>query len=150
MRTFFLVRHDWEIENPILSVLYGYPDAHVSPVVQLSINGNLFLVDTVIEAEEGLTVINRYILGSVLDAVYLLNQAVIKKGTISLLPARLENTGSYEVSELIKVIAAKYRDSGTFHILCCANGKRYTDSLISLVEEDLVDCKTIYFQKENE
>lgn len=143
MRTLFEVHNNWEIDNPFYSVMSD-PETRRYPLVELTGNSNIFLVDAEIESEGGGTLICRYILGSALDAINLLDQANIKDGTISLLSRRFDKDSDYEVSDLIEIITAKDKSGQTSYILCCKNGKRYIDPPFGLREEDLSECKTIY------
>ncbi len=143
MKMYFEVEKNWEMTNPIFATLLG-PETRVFPVVELALNLKIFLVDITIEVQEGEALTRRLFFGSISDALGLMEQPEIKHSTISLLSRRCDNDGHYNISDLIEIIEGKDTNGQTSHILFCENGNKYIDSLLTLSENDLTECKKIY------
>jgi hypothetical protein len=145
MNLLFEVQSNWEYKDVSISALCGQ-DAQCYPFVSLSSNGNIYLVDVKTETENGLDYINRYMFGSVSDAIKYLDHEKIKDSAVSLLSRRCDNNGNYDVSDLIEIIEAKDAAGQTSYVLCCKNGKRYIDSPLAYTEGELSEAKTIYYK----
>ncbi len=140
MIIFFDVQKDWENHK----IKWGGTEILSYPLVELSANGNIFLVDAEIEIEEGETLVNRYILGSVIDTLRFINQKIIKDSKITLLSTRCDNEDDYGISDLVEIIEAKDEADQISYILCCKNGRTYIDSALANSKDELNDHKTIY------
>ena len=141
MKIYFEVQNDWESRR----MKWGGTEILSYPLVELSIDGNIFFVDAKIEIEEGEPPIaNRYILGSVIDTLRFINQKFIKDSKITLLSTRRDNEGDYGISDLVEIIEAKDKADHITYILCCKNGRTYIDSALANSKDELTDYKTIY------
>ncbi len=142
---YFEIQKEWESESPI-DKLFGGPEKRRFPLVELSLNFNIFLVDAEVENEDGCIFVNRFMFGSVHDTLQFIDQAVFKGSCISLLSRRCDNNGEYSVSDLMEIIEAKDEAGQMSHIYCCKDGKRYIDSSLASSEQELTDLKTVYYK----
>lgn len=142
---YFEVQKNWEMTNPIYTALMG-PEIRVFPVVEFALNCKIFLVDITVEDQDGATLTRQFVFGSVLDALEVMERPEIKHSTISLLSRRCDNDGHYNISDLTEIIEGKDTNGRTSYILFCENGKKYIDSLLTHCENELTECKTIYYK----
>ncbi|PKN17923.1 MAG: hypothetical protein CVU71_10350 [Deltaproteobacteria bacterium HGW-Deltaproteobacteria-6] len=142
MKIFFEVQKNWEINKFHL----GGTEILNYLLVEISTNGNIFLIDAEIELEDGETLVNRYILGSVIDTLNFINQPGIKDSKIALISTRRDNKGEYGISDLVEIIEAKDKTGKIAHVLRCKNGRTYIGSLLENIDDELnlTDHKTIY------
>ncbi len=144
-RMYFEIQKEWEIESPFDQLFEG-PEKRRFPLVELSHNFNVFIVDAEIKEDENCTFVNRFMFGSIHDTLMFINQEIFKSICISLLSRRCDNNGEYSVSDIIEIIEAKDEAGQISHIYCCKNGKRYIDSALANSEEELTSFKTVYYK----
>ncbi len=140
MCVYFETQNNWEIHR----IKWAGTEIISYHLIELSVNGNIFFVDAEIQIEEGNTIVNRYILGSVIETLKFINQKIIKNSKIALVSTRDSNEGDYAIFDLVEIIEAKDKADLICHILICKNGRRYIDSLFVNREEELTECKTIW------
>ncbi len=144
---YFEAQKDWEIEiDNSLFAVFGEPEKRRFPLIELSLNLKILLVDVEIEYEDDGVFVHRYMFGSVDDALKFISQPRIKDSEISLLSRRCDNAGDYGVSDLVEIIQAKDEADQLSHIFCAKNGKKYIDSALAYSEDDLKEFKTVYFK----
>lgn len=144
---YFEAQNDWEIDSSIFSV-FGGPKKRRFPLIELSMNLSILLVDAEIEYEDedAAVFVHRFMFGSVHDALKFISQPTIKESKISLLSRRCDNEGDYGVSDLVEIIQAKDEADQLAHIFCVKNGKKYIDSALASSEDELKEFETIYFK----
>jgi len=142
---YFEAQKDWEIDSALFSV-FGGPEKRRFPLIELSMNLNILLVDAKIEYEDEGVFVHRFMFGSVDDALKFISQPLIKDCEISLLSRRCDNEGDYGVSDLVEIIQAKDEAGQLSHIFCTKNGKKYIDSALASSEDELKEFETIYFK----
>lgn len=140
----FQIQKDWEIHGPLDSLFDG-PEMTRFPLVQLSLNFKVYLVDATIEDDQGAAFVERFMFGDLGYTLRFIEQDGFKDTRISLLSRRCDNGGDYSVSDVSEIIRAK-GEGEQVHIICCKDGKRYIDSMLDSSEEDLTDHETIYFK----
>lgn len=140
MGILFEVQNDWESHR----INWGGTEILSYPLVEISVDGNILFVDAEIEIENGETIVNRYILGSVIDTLRFINQKIIKDSKVALISTRRDNEGDYGISDVVEIIEAKDKADHITYILCCKNGRTYINSLFANSKDELTDYKTIY------
>lgn len=142
---YFEIQKEWEIKNPLVAPFDG-PQIRQFPLVKVSLNYNLFLIDVEVEIEQGYTLTDRFIACSVVETLMFISQKVFKNSCISLLSRRCDNNGYHSASDLTKIIEAKDVTGQLSYIYYCKNGKKYLDSYSVNSEDELFDFKTIYYK----
>ena len=142
---YFSIQKEWEAKSP-LGLLSGGPEERSFPLVEISLNLNIFLVDAEVGVEDDCSVVSRFMFGDVVETLQFIDQDIFKNSSISLLSRRCDNDGEYSVSDLIETIEAKDDAGQMSHIYCCKDGKKYIDSSLASSEQELTDLKTIYYK----
>ena len=138
----FEVLKKWEDTSPIHELFPGGENIRTFPIVKLTMNMNVFLID--IETEE---LHERFFMSSVSDLMNFIAQFGPAKFSVSLLSRRCDNDGQYSVADLSEIIEAKDKAGQPAHIFHCQDGKMYIDSFLAESESDLNSLKTVYFSK---
>lgn len=146
---FFQTHETWERKFEVFDAIFGDKGLRRYPLVQLTINCNLFHIDALTrpKTEDDVQMLVRFIatdLSEVLQFMSSCNDAY-EEIHISLQSTRHDNDDDeYGISIITEIIEALDSADQIAHIFCCKNGKRYVDCSLAETENVLRHKKTIY------
>lgn len=150
---FFQTHETWERKFEVLDAIFGDKGLRRYPLVQLTLNCNLFHIDALTKPinEGDAQMGTRFIAADLSEVLQFISSCsdIYEEIHISLQSTRHDNNNDdeYGISTIAEIIEAVDSAGQTAHIFCCKNGKRYVDCALAESEDKLRNKKTIYRDK---
>ena len=127
----------------------AFPDDRVVSydVIKFGFNDIYFFVDADNKDFYGDIYTERFVVGTIKNALLFLESNDFVDSKISLLLRRCDNEGEYLVTDLVQAFEAKTKYKASAFVYVCSSGKRYVQSDCGESEEELTNLNSIYLKE---